>query len=53
MPANQGCAQIFEKKKPSQIFFWDGANYSYSCFENRNFVHEDSKKKNLILYALF
>ena len=53
MPANQGCAQIFEKKKPSQIFFWDGY-YSYSFFENRNFViMRIAIKKNLILYALF
>ena len=54
MPANQGCAQIFEKKKPSQIFFWDGANYSFSLFDDRNFViMRIARKKNLFLYALF
>ena len=54
MRANQGCAQIFEKKTLFKYFFWDGTNYSYSFFENRNFViMRIARKKNLFLYALF
>ena len=53
MPANQGCAQIFEKKNFFKYFFWDGANYSYSCFENRNFViMRIARKKKSILVRI-
>ena len=46
MPANQGCAQIFEKKKPFQVIFLGRNQLFLFLFRKSKFCHhEDSKKK--------
>ena len=53
MPANQGCAQIFEKKKPFQIFFLGRSQLFLFFFENRNFViMRIARKKKSILVRI-
>ena len=45
--------KFLKKKNLFKYFFWDGTNYSYSCFEDRNFViMRIARKKKSILVRI-
>ena len=53
MPANQGCAQIFEKKTFPNIFFETEPITLIIFLKIEILFMRIARKKNLFLYALF